>query len=66
MTFDNFDGRPEYAKYSSDEEDEEEEILGEPFVKEREIDEQEMDKVFTTFFIHFLFIGVIRLLINNY
>lgn len=38
--------RPEYAKYSSDEEDEEEEILGEPFVKEREIDEQEMDKVF--------------------
>ena len=46
MTFDNnFDGRPEYAKYSSDEEDEEEEILGEPFVKEREIDEQEMDKV---------------------
>ncbi|XP_068723158.1 microfibrillar-associated protein 1-like [Montipora capricornis] len=38
--------RPEYAKYSSDEEDEEEDMLGEPFVKEREIDEQEMDKVF--------------------
>ena len=36
---------PEYAKYSSDEEEEDEEILGEPFVKEREIDEQEMDKV---------------------
>lgn len=38
--------RPEYAKYSSDEEEDEEEVLGEPFVKEREIDEQEMDKVF--------------------
>lgn len=36
---------PEYAKYSSDEEEDEEEVLGEPFVKEREIDEQEMDKV---------------------
>ena len=36
---------PEYAKYSSDEEDDEEEVLGEPFVKERDIDEQEMDKV---------------------
>ena len=33
---------PEYAKYSSDEEDT---VLGEPFVKEREIDEQEIDKV---------------------
>lgn len=38
--------RPEYAKYSSDEEDEEDAVLGEPFVKEREIDEQEIDKVF--------------------
>ena len=36
---------PEYAKYSSDEEDEEDAVLGEPFVKEREIDEQEIDKV---------------------
>ena len=66
MTFDNFDGRPEYAKYSSDEEDDEEEILGEPFVKEREIDEQEMDKVFIKLFIHSLFIRVIGLLMNNY
>ena len=37
--------RPEYAKYSSDEEDEDDAVLGEPFVKEREIDEQEIDKV---------------------
>jgi len=36
---------PEYAKYSSDEEEDDEEVLGEPFVKEREIDEQEMNKV---------------------
>ena len=56
--------RPEYAKYSSDEEDEEEEILGEPFVKEREIDEQEMDKVFIKMFVNFLFIGVIGSFIN--
>ncbi|KAJ7376459.1 Microfibrillar-associated protein 1 [Desmophyllum pertusum] len=38
--------RPEYAKYSSDEDDEDDAVLGEPFVKEREIDEQEIDKVF--------------------
>ncbi|CAH3167420.1 unnamed protein product, partial [Porites lobata] len=38
--------RPEYAKYSSDEEDEDDEVLGEPFMKERDVDEQEMDKVF--------------------
>lgn len=38
--------RPEYAKYSSDEEDEDDAVLGETFVKEREIDEQEIDKVF--------------------
>lgn len=56
--------RPEYAKYSSDEEDEEEEILGEPFVKEREIDEQEMDKVFIKMFVNFLFNGVIGSFIN--
>ena len=36
---------PEYAKYSSDEEDEDDEVLGEPFMKERDVDEQEMDKV---------------------
>lgn len=36
---------PEYAKYSSDEEDEDDAVLGEPFVKEREIDEQEIDRV---------------------
>lgn len=36
---------PEYAKYSSDEEDEDDAVLGEAFVKEREIDEQEIDKV---------------------
>ena len=36
---------PEYAKYSSDEDDEDDAVLGEPFVKEREIDEQEIDKV---------------------
>lgn len=40
-----FDFRPEYAKYSSDEEDEDDGLLGEPFVKERELDEQEIDKV---------------------
>ncbi|CAH3136002.1 unnamed protein product [Porites lobata] len=38
--------RPEYAKYSSDEEDEDDEVFGEPFMKERDVDEQEMDKVF--------------------
>ncbi|KAL9978434.1 hypothetical protein ACROYT_G015948 [Oculina patagonica] len=38
--------RPEYAKYSSDEDDEDDAVLGEAFVKEREIDEQEIDKVF--------------------
>lgn len=43
---------PEYAKYSSDEEDEDDAVLGEPFVKEREIDEQEIDKVLIV--IHYL------------
>ncbi|XP_022790174.1 microfibrillar-associated protein 1-like [Stylophora pistillata] len=38
--------RPEYAKYSSDEEEEDDGLLGEPFVKDRELDEQEIDKVF--------------------
>ena len=41
---------PEYAKYSSDEEDEDDAVLGEPFVKEREIDEQEIDKVNCSFY----------------
>ena len=40
-----FDFRSEYAKCSSDEEDEDDGLLGEPFVKERELDEQEIDKV---------------------
>ena len=41
---------PEYAKYSSDEEDEDDAVLGEPFVREREIDEQEIDKVTNNYF----------------
>ena len=48
-----FDFRPEYAKYSSDEEEEDDGLLGEPFVKDRELDEQEIDKVSVSFFDHF-------------
>lgn len=54
---------PEYAKYSSDEEDDDEEVLGEPFVREREIDEQEMDKVQSC---RLLSAGIGLLWYNNY